>query len=303
MPAAVTSPIAFSKPSSASGIVCGDVLESLRAIRGGGIFDLVIADPPYNIGKDFGNNIDSRGMNEYLAWSTAWIGECLRLVKESQPVFVYGFPEVLAHIAVRYPMDKQRWLIWHYTNKTVPQLKFWQRSHEAILCLWRGRRPQVNVDEVRVPYGENYLRCAGRVRRETKCRYSNKGRRTVYNAHPRGALPRDVLRVPALAGGAGRAERWFLCKTCGGTVHEPGALREHDGHEIIKHPTQKPSVLTRQLIQSAINGGGGRLLVPFSGSGSECVVARSMGVDYRGIEINPEYVALAEGWLAHERVR
>ena len=34
------------------------------------------------------------------------------------------------------------------------------------------------------------------------------------------------------------------------------------------------------------------LIVPFAGSGSECVAARKLGVKYIGYEINPEYVEL-----------
>ena len=56
--------------------------------------------------------------------------------------------------------------------------------------------------------------------------------------------------------------------------------------------------LTQRLLRSCINGSGGRLLVPFAGSGSECVVAQRLGVAWLGIEINPEYGELARKWLA-----
>ena len=36
-------------------VICNDAIDSLKTIQGENIFDLVIADPPYNIGKDFGN--------------------------------------------------------------------------------------------------------------------------------------------------------------------------------------------------------------------------------------------------------
>lgn len=274
----------------------GDVLKELRKLENGRSFDLVIADPPYNIGKDFGNHSDKRDLQDYAEWSLEWINECLRLVKSGAPVYVYGFAEILAHIAVRIPVENQRWLVWHYTNKTVPSLKFWQRSHETILCLWTGKRPDLEVDSIRVPYTETYKRCAGKVRKETKCRYSSKGKKTIYNAHPDGALPRDVLKYPALAGGAGYAERWFMCKTCSG-VFSPEKLREHDGHDVVKHPTQKPLALAEQLISSVQNGKKGKVLIPFAGSGSECVAAKILGMDYFGIEINEDYINLARGWL------
>ena len=285
-------------------IICGDVWDALRAMResvGEGMFDAVIADPPYNIGKDFGNNSDRREMSDYLAWTHNWLGECLSLAKPGGQIFVYGFAEILAHIAVRFPIENQRWLAWHYTNKTVPSSKFWQRSHESILCLWKGARPKINVDAVRVPYGENYLKCAGKIRKDVECRYGRKGVKTIYNAHPNGALPRDVISIPALAGGAGFVERWFYCRTCR-KVCAPKLLSVHRGHDIFKHPTQKPLRLAEILMRSAIaDNQKGYVLIPFAGSGSECVMAQSLGVNFIGIEKNPEYVNLARGWMEATR--
>jgi site-specific DNA-methyltransferase (adenine-specific) len=41
------------------------------------VADIIIADPPYNIGKDFGNNYDRRELKEYVEWCKKWIGECI----------------------------------------------------------------------------------------------------------------------------------------------------------------------------------------------------------------------------------
>ena len=99
---------------------------------------------------------------------------------------------------------------------------------------------------------------------ETYCRNSTKGKKTIYQAHPKGALPRDVLKVPALAGGAGYSERWFYCKDCNRLCF-PNETEAHLEHNIIKHPTQKPAELTKKLITSATDSGG-CLLIPFAGS-------------------------------------
>lgn len=284
-------------PVSPSRIITGDVLKVLRAQSGDIKFDVVIADPPYNIGKDFGNNGDDMPIGDYVAWCQAWLAECFRLLADDGLVYVYGFHEVLARVAVQFPLDEQRWLAWHYTNKAVPSSKFWQRSHEAILCLWQpgNKRPALEVEQIRVPYTEHFRKCAGKERNGTKGRYSRAGRRTIY-ADNGGALPRDVLSFPALAGGAGRAERWFACRDCGGGARPPAELPAHDGHDILKHPTQKPLQLTRQLLLSRINGNG-RALIPFAGSGSECVAAQSLGIPFLGVEINPEFAKFARSWL------
>ena len=280
---------------------CIDFLDFIGDIDAD-IFDVVVADPPYNNGKDFGNQSDQQTLPDYLAWCDLWIKQCLRVAKPNAPVYIYGWTEILAHIAVKFPLEQQRWLAWHYTNKTVPSSKFWQRSHESILCLWKGERPKIHVDAIREKYSESFLKnAAGKVRQDTVCRYSNKGKKTIYEAHPKGALPRDVLKVSALAGGAGYAERWFYCKTCD-RLCTPREAEAHRSHNIIRHPTQKPSALCQKLLASGACAGG-HALIPFAGSGAECVVAKSMEINFYATEMNPDYVTLANAWLACGKIR
>ncbi len=228
-------------------------------------FDVIIADPPYNIGKDFGNDSDQQPLGAYLEWTDRWIAICKELLEKNGLLYVYGFPEILARIAARHSMDRQRWLVWHYTNKTVPGMQFWQRSHESILCLWNGKRPTLEVDQIREGYSESFRKAIGKTRKNTRGRYSRSGTETIYNGHANGALPRDVLKIPALAGGAGRRERWFVCRTCNHRIHPPDRLAEHENHDVFKHPTQKPMTLTRRLLLSVIaigksRGGAARAL-------------------------------------------
>jgi len=267
-----------------------DVLVGLKQIDNNSCQSIII-DPPYNIGKDFGNNKDKRELGEYLEWCDKWIGECIRVLKTNGTMFIYGFSEILAHVFARIAINK-RWLIWHYTNKNVPSLKFWQRSHESIICCWKND-PIFNLDEVREPYTNGFLNgAAGKVRAGTNGRFSRNGKETVYNAHPRGALPRDVIKTPTLAGGAGIAERWLLCQTCK-KVYSSKQLKNHQTHKIIQHPTQKPLALCDKLILSAKQKDG-IVLVPFAGVGSECVSAKKFGLDFIGFEINRDYIKIAE---------
>ena len=91
---------------------------------------------------------------------------------------------------------------------------------------------------------------------------------TTYTAHPGGALPRDVIKIPALAGGAGKNER-------------------------VDHPTQKPLELCEKLLKSCKQPPeNGYVFVPFAGSGSECVAAKKLDLPYIGVEINKEYCDL-----------
>ena len=281
-------------------IILNDAVEELKRLPDDSC-DVIIIDPPYNIGKDFGNNIDKRELSEYIRWSKSWIDQSIRVLKPTGTMFIYGFSEILAHLSVEISINK-RWLIWHYTNKNVASLNFWQRSHESIICAWKDK-PVFNKDSVREPYTEGFLNgAAGKIRKGTVGRFSSSGQETVYKAHEGGALPRDVIKIPALAGGAGMNERWFICKTCN-KICEPRKLKEHLTHITEKHPTQKPLELCRKLIKSAMPNQNGVVLVPFVGSGAECAAAKELGQNYIGFEINPEYIELAEKVISSTKIK
>jgi site-specific DNA-methyltransferase (adenine-specific) len=259
-------------------ILHGDTLNILPTLPDESV-QIVLADPPYNIGKDFGNASDKQPMDTYLTWTDRWVAECLRVLKPNGTLFIFGFSEILALILARIPYSvNRRWLIWHYTNKNVASLHFWQRSHESILVLWKDEKV-FHRDAVREPYTEGFLQgAAGKKRAATKGRFSKGEKDTTYNAHPAGALPRDVIKIPALAGGAGAKER-------------------------VDHPTQKPLALCERLLKSCSQGpDAGLVLVPFAGSGSECVAAKQLGLPYVGIELNEDYVALCTERLQNLRV-
>lgn len=62
------------------------------------------------------------------------------------------------------------------------------------------------------------------------------------------------------------------------------------------HPTQKPIALMKWLIHNHSKGGD-VVLDPYMGSGSTLVAAKQLGRRYIGIEINPDYVAIAQDRL------
>jgi site-specific DNA-methyltransferase (adenine-specific) len=249
-------------------VIHGDTLVVLPTLQAESA-QIIIADPPYNIGKDFGNDSDRQPMEEYLTWCEKWIKECLRILKSNGTMFIYGFSEILALILSKVPHDiNRRWIIWHYTNKNVASLNFWQRSHESILVLWKNDKV-FNRDDIREAYTEGFLNgAAGKERSATKGRFSKGEKTTTYTAHPNGALPRDVIKIPALAGGAGMKER-------------------------VNHPTQKPIALCEKLLRSCKQPNTeGFVLVPFAGSGSECVASKNLGMPFIGIELNEDYIKL-----------
>jgi site-specific DNA-methyltransferase (adenine-specific) len=258
--------LTISTPSILNKIHNEDCIEGMKKIESESI-DTIICDPPYNIGKDFGNNSDKQKMEDYLVWCDKWIEECLRILKPRGTMYIYGFSEILAFIRVRLTCNV-RWIIWHYTNKVTPSLNFWQRTHESILCCYK-EKPVFNRDDVREPYTDSFLKnAAGKKRKATKGRFSNGDKETTYKAHENGALPRDVIKISALAGGAGKKER-------------------------VDHPTQKPLALCEKLLKASIVKDKKNItVIPFAGSGSECVAAKKLNIDFIGFEINETYIDL-----------
>lgn len=259
--------------------------------------DCIIADPPYNIGQSFGTyNNDNKSIKEYIQWCNTWISELERVLSISGTGFIYGFDEVLAHISVNIKLP-HRWLIWHYTNKNVVSNNFWQRSHESIIVFWKDKNKRIfNSDFVREPYGDSYLKLKGKVRKGTIGRFSKSNKETIYNVNELGAGGRDVIKLPTLAGRAGCKERIYYCNTCNDIFI--GNKNQHLNHSILEHPTQKPKKLTQKLLMSCMPYSpkelkfSGTVLIPFAGSGSECLWATQLGMEFIAGDINPEYVKL-----------
>lgn len=279
-----------------------DVVEGLRALADESV-DCVLLDPPYNIGYHFGNNRCRKEINEYVAWSNQWLGEAKRILKPTGTIFTYGFGEVLAHISANTDIE-HRWLVWHYTNKTVPSLNFWQRSHESILCIWKDKDKRLfNREEVREPYTDNYIKGykgKNRTRPKSGGRFGDK-KTTTYTVNEKGALPRDVIKESTLAGGAGSKSRISYCTQCDEVIVGNAEAKRHKDHKdsIIKHPTQKPSKVSERLLKSCMPDHG-VVVVPFAGTGSECAVAQSLNYDFIGFDLNPDYVKMANSLLKRQ---
>ena len=65
-----------------------DCIIGMKKIKSESV-DIIICDPPYNIGKDFGNDSDKQKMDEYLLWCDKWISECLRILKPRNNIYLW----------------------------------------------------------------------------------------------------------------------------------------------------------------------------------------------------------------------
>ena len=278
-----------------------DAIEGLKEIKDESV-DCIIIDPPYNIGKDFGNNKRKQEISKYIEWCMLWYNESKRILKPSGSMFIYGFSEILAHISVNIDLE-HRWLIWHYTNKTVPSLNYWQRSHESILAIWKDKGKRIyNRDDVREPYTDQFVKGYSNGKRKrpaTKGRFGEE--ETTYVVNDKGALPRDVIKISSLAGGSG--QRFFYNKKDQVLMTSKQVKQilkaqdkeepEYKKEDFLSHPTQKPIAITEKLLDSCVPKGNAKVVIPFCGTGSECYVCEQRGYEWISYEINEDYFNMA----------
>ena len=84
-----------------------DVVEGLKKIQSESV-DCIILDPPYNIGKNYGNNKTNLQTSEYISWAQQWLSECERILNPYGTMYVYGFSEILAHLSVNISLNHEK---------------------------------------------------------------------------------------------------------------------------------------------------------------------------------------------------
>ena len=71
-------------------ILHGDCVEKIRELSDSSI-DLIIADPPYNLKKNFGDkSIVWDDLTKWLDWSKEWISVANQKLKPTGSIFIYG---------------------------------------------------------------------------------------------------------------------------------------------------------------------------------------------------------------------
>jgi DNA modification methylase len=182
-------------------IIAGDSLIELGNIKTGSV-DLIVADPPYNLGKDYGNNHDIQGFDEYISFSRDWLGQANRILKPTGTLYVFmgfRFISYLYDILDReLQMFFNSWIVWHYTQG-MGKTKGFSPRHDDILMFTKSTDFKFNLDNVRVPqkyYRErNNMRGAnpGDVWEFSHVHYCNGNRQNHPTQKPEGVIERMVL--------------------------------------------------------------------------------------------------------------
>ena len=237
-------------------IVQGDCIEGMRGLPDA-CADLIIADPPYNLDKDFGAWKEAEQKGRWLPWSKQWLTECHRIMKPGASIFVYGIHHHLCWIQCHmYEMglSYRRQIIWHYENGFAGYTKTLAAHYEPLL--WFSKGSDYTYHPIREPYKST---------ERLKHKITKNGKE--WTPHPDGRLAGDVWHFPVLAGRRFAAEK-------------------------VNHPTQKPLSISSRIVNHFSNPND-LVVIQFAGSGSECVAVHAAERRFIGFELNPAYVELA----------
>ena len=182
-------------------IVLGDCTKELKKIESNTV-DLIIADPPYNVGKDYGNKSDKQDFDEYIAFTKEWLTECHRILKKNGTIYIFiGFRYIsyLYQILEKdLKMNFVNWISWHYTQG-IGKTKGFSPRHDDILMFSKSASYKFNLDEIRVPqkfYRKvNNMRGAnpGDVWEVSHIHYCQKNRQEHPTQKPEALVERMVL--------------------------------------------------------------------------------------------------------------
>ncbi|WP_169566631.1 DNA-methyltransferase [Sneathiella limimaris] len=134
-------------------LICADATEKLSELADESI-DLIVADPPYNLGKNYGNNVDLKEREDYHSFTNTWLKEAKRILKPNGSLFCFMGVKYIARLYVTLEEDltmvPQGWITWHYTQGMGRKRGFSPR-HEDILWFSKNLDATFNLDDVRIP--------------------------------------------------------------------------------------------------------------------------------------------------------
>lgn len=247
--------------------ILGDSLTVLKKMKDKSI-QLIFADAPYNIGKNFGNNIDKwETVQNYVEWCKLWIEECMRVLSDTGTMYLMTATQHMPYLDV-FVSEKYNVLcriIWTYDSSGVQSKKMYGSLYEPILMMNKSKKfaYTFNFDDILV---------------EAK----TGARRKLIDYRKNPPQPYNTEKVP-------------------GNVWDFSRVRfKMDEYE--NHPTQKPESLMERIIKASSNQGD-LVLDPFSGSFTTSAVGTRLGRVCVGIDLNEEYyeIGLRRTGIATER--
>jgi site-specific DNA-methyltransferase (adenine-specific) len=134
-------------------ILTGDCIEVMKMMDPGSV-DLVIADPPYNIGIDYGSGAKADQRSDYDQWCHKWVQECDRVLKPYGSLWVISGQEHGADIdaAIRMAgMTIRNRITWHETFGVYCHNKFGRCSRPIYYAVKNQKIFTFNRHAVLIP--------------------------------------------------------------------------------------------------------------------------------------------------------
>ncbi len=237
-----------------SSIYQGDCLEVMTALPNESV-DLIFADPPYNIGKVFGNFKDVWTSDlEYAQWCYSWLELCIAKLKPSGSLYIMSSTQAMPYLDLwlRERIIVLSRIIWHYDSSGVQAKKHFGSLYEPILyCVKDAKQYTFNAADIEIEAKTGAVHGLIDYRKTIPAPYSNT--KLPGNAW---YIPRVRYRMP----------------------------------EYEDHPSQKPEALLERIIKASSNVGD-VVLDPFAGTFTTSAVAQRLGRISIAIEMQEKYVA------------
>lgn len=240
-------------------IICGDSLKIMPKLPPNSV-DLMIADPPYNLTKTFGQStFRQRDLDAYKDWLDGWLALTVPLLKEDASVYIcsdWKTSIVIPETACKYFILQNR-ISWE-REKGRGAKNNWKNCLEDIWFFTKSKNYTFNTEAVKIQ------------------------RPVLAPYRDRSGSPKDWQEI----GG----EKLRL--TCPSNIWTDISIPFWSMSENTNHPTQKPEKLIAKLILASSNPND-LVFDPFAGSGTTAVTAKKLGRRFIGIEQEKEYAALA----------
>ena len=241
-------------------VICGDFFKTAPLLPAGA-YRLLIADPPYNLRKDYAGEVFARkNAEEYLAFTRRWLGELKRLAAPDASVYVccdWQTSVLIGSVLPEFFTVRNR-ITWQ-REKGRGAKKNWKNCMEDIWFCTVSDDYVFRLDAVKQV-------------RQVKAPYRVNGENKDWEE---------------------TAEGEKIRRTCPSNFWDDMTVPFWSMAENTAHPTQKPEKLMAKLILASSEPGD-LILDPFAGSGTAAVTAKKLGRHFTAVEKSELYCAWAQ---------
>lgn len=239
--------------------IVGDSFEVMEMLPKESV-DLIIADPPYNLTKDFhGNVFTKKAIGDYEEYTRKWLSEAFALLKKTGSIYVccdWETSLIIGRVIGEYFEVRSR-ITWQ-REKGRGASANWKNGMEDIWFATKSKEYTFNLDAV-------------------------KTRKKVIAPYKVNGKPKDWDET----------ESGNYRNTCPSNFWDDITIPFWSMPENTAHPTQKSEKLFAKIILASSNYED-VVFDPFLGSGTTSVVAKKLGRKYIGVEANEQYCVWAE---------